>query len=135
MKNSVFKKEFLLGMLMIFLGIAVLPCVNGNSIVEKKTLDYQDTCVQIAIYRLYVVGPIYNLSYNESSSYIIFISKNLRSFEFNVCFDHGNLDLGVSYEHSIDASLYDFSGDFLNFRGLLKPTFICGYFYVNFLTP
>jgi hypothetical protein len=135
MKNNILRKGFVLEIFIIFFGIAVLPCVNGNSIVEKKTLDYQDTCVEFAIYRLYVVGPIYNLSYNESTNYFIFISKNLRLFEFYVYFNQGNLDWRVSYKHSIDASLYDYSGDFLKFRGLLKPTFICGYFYLNFLTP
>ena len=119
---------------MISLGIAILPCVNGNSVVEKKTIDYSDKCIEFVIYRLYMFGPIYNLSYNESGL-LIFISKNLRLFEFYVYFNHGNLDWGVSYKHSIDASLYDYSGEILKFRGLIKPTFICGYFYLNVLAP
>ncbi len=135
MKNKFYRKTFSLGIIILSLGIIIFPCVNGNSIIEKNAVEYSNVCVEFAIFRQFMFGPIHNLSYNQSNGTFIFKSKNLRLFVFSIYFNHGSLDFDTSYEHWIDWQLFDYSGEILKFRGLVKPTFICGYLYLNFLTP
>ena len=135
MKNRIFRKGFLLGIEIIFLGIAVSPYVNGNIVIEKNTLDAvnsqifdnSDAPIELARYGDYLFGPIYNFSYDEDNDTYVFESKNMRSVFYMIMYLDGDFYWAINYGHSHDR-YFKYDSNF-NFRGIIRPTFICGHFY------
>ena len=88
---------------------------------EKNQIDPN----KISFFRVYVIGKIYNLTFGNGT--YIFQTDNLRVFRISRDY-FGTFE--ISYEHLLDKNLtYGMIGGF-DFRGVLRPTFICGFFYL-----
>jgi hypothetical protein len=129
MIKSVFNKGLIFTLLILFVIPNVLPNISGNSVFEtnnhnviySQKINNHDTLV-IFFHRIYCFGPIYNLTIDNGTHW--FESDNLRKLEvlfLTIC------DWEISYAHYTGILIGFGSG--YKFRGILKPTFICGYFY------
>jgi len=133
MQNKMWKKELVIGLITLFFITGVFPSVSGNIIIEKNKQDVVDNQKLDNSYapfirtiiRTYFFGPIYNLTYDENEGNYEFESNNIRYFRY-VRYDIHSW--GFSYEHFMYHSYFSYGG--FGFRGILKPTFIFGYFYV-----
>jgi hypothetical protein len=122
-------RSFLLTIFLCFLIIfSITPSISATMasshqimVNEKNQVDLN----KISFFRVYVIGKIYNLIFGNGT--YIFQTDNLRVF--SVSRDYfGTFE--ISYEHLLDKNLtYGMIGGF-NFRGVLRPTFICGFFYL-----
>lgn len=119
------------GFLIVFL-MLITPTVNGSIAVNKNNQgvvnsqknDNRNTLF-IYFHRIYCFGTIYNLTiynYTHDLKGYQFTSKNMKM-----------LDISFSNIHSWEIHLehwpgktYYFEG--IEFKGILKPTFICGFF-------
>jgi hypothetical protein len=132
MKNSMLNKGLVIGLLILFFGAGVFPIVSGSTIIEKNnqdivntqiTNDY-DTSTLGYVHKIYLLGRIYNLTYDEEENHYHFEYHNLRILEYQ---RFGILNWGISYEHRRNV-IGGFGIGGYNFRGILRPTFICGVF-------
>jgi hypothetical protein len=135
MKNSMLKKGLVIGLLILFFGAGVFPIVSGSNIIEKNnqdivntqiTNDYDNSSIRY-VHKIYMLGRIYNLTYDEEENHYHFEYHNLRILEY---YRYGIRYWGISYEHrgNVDGG-YGIGGA-IHFRGILRPTFICGVFVV-----
>lgn len=118
----------LLTIILFILLIINMASISSASItpLNQKIINENDKeeLKKITFFRTYVVGKIYNLTI-ENDSYD-FQSDNLRVFD--VFRDYFGT-WGLSYAHWFEKNMY-FSYHGFSFRGILKPTFICGFFYI-----
>jgi len=107
----------------LFIGVSILPItssMNNNELNE----DFNQCNEQFnsSVRKLYFLGRIQNLTV-QGNDYE-FKSNNMRKFTY---WRSGIRSWGVSYDHFVGAYSCHISG--FNFRGILRPNFICGVFY------
>lgn len=137
MKKYSYTKSLAISIIILFFCVSILPNISGNAVVEinnhnviyPQKINSRDKSL-ISFRRIYCFGPIYNLTIENNTKYCEFESNNLRMLRI----DFSNIgDWGIWYYHFTYNNHYTIVG--YRFRGILKPSFICGYFfYRNFLS-
>ncbi|MCX6663458.1 MAG: hypothetical protein NTZ75_04355 [Euryarchaeota archaeon] len=138
MRTKVYKKGLIIGVIFLLIGISMIPITssmdnvkekNNQGIVNSQKLNTSDTPLIRHVYKIHFIGRIHNLTIQENDyrGYDYhFESYNLREF---VYWRSSIRSWGFSYDHYVGGhASFGFGG--YNFRGILRPTFICGYFYV-----
>ena len=136
MRKNMLNKGLTIEIIILFLGISIFSNVSGNIVIEKNSKDVvntqitddYDTSGLLYGHRLYMIGRIFNLTYDENE--YSFEYNNLRIFEYWHSAFFRNW--GFSYEHRgyVDGEIT--LGGF-KFRGILTPTFVCGCFHSTLL--
>ena len=120
--------SFLLTIFLFFLIILTITPSISATMTSHRTMVNEKNQVdinKISFFRVYVIGRIYNLTFGNGT--YIFQTDNLRVFRISRDY-FGTFE--ISYEHLLDKNLsYGMIGGF-NFRGVLTPSFICGFFYL-----
>ena len=103
--------------------------ISGNQdVVNTQKLKISNTPFLRSTYKTYFFGKIHNLTIQENDyqgSDYDFESYNIREF---VYWRSSIRAWGFHYDHYVGGhASFGFGG--YSFRGILKPTFICGYFY------
>ena len=120
-----------MGVIFLFIGISIIPIVssmdvvnerNGLDIVDSKKINISNTPFGRSVHKLYFFGRINNLTVQDN--HYEFESNNMRKFTY---WRYGIRSWGISYDH-IRGNYHCGIGGF-NFRGILRPNFICGVFY------
>ena len=111
----------------------ITSIVNGSITVNKNNQDFVnlqkiDNSNKLLIYfhRIYCFGTINNLTiynYTHDLNAYQFTSKNMKMLDI---FFSNIYSWEIHLEHW-PGNTYYFEG--IEFKGILKPTFICGYFY------
>jgi hypothetical protein len=130
MLKSVFDKGLIFTILILFIGTNVLPNISGNAVDETNNhnviypqkINNHDILL-IYFHRIYFFGPIYNLTIDNDTRDYEFESNNLRELDIHF-FGIGNWEISYRRMHNVHRGIGGF-----RFRGILKPTFICGFFY------
>ena len=131
--NKVYRNCLIMGVIFLFIGISIIPITSSIDVVkERNDLDIADlkklnistTPFGRGVIKIYFIGRIHNLSINGDE--YEFHSNNLRRFVYH---RYSLRDWGFSYAHHTNIG-YHISG--VNFRGILRPNFICGVFYTRF---
>ena len=126
MKKEWLVKTLALGIIVLFIGVSFQPVFAIESS-EKVTINDEKIIkcdiLPIFILRVYCFGPIYNLTIDNETGHE-FESNNLRKLRIFFVNFH---DWAINYEHS--PYIHIGFGPGMKFRGILKPTFICGFFY------
>ena len=121
MQISIWKKGLLLIIIILFLS-SIIPSINGNMIIEKNNQNESSRFVC----KIYMLGTIYDLIHDEEMGYYQFHYNNLRYLIFErVDFRYWDITYG---HHGNTDGLWELMG--FNFRGILRPTFICGCFHI-----
>jgi len=130
MKNKVYRKGLIIGVIFLFIGISMIPITSSMDVVKEKNdldivnfkkLNTSNTPFGRSVWKIYFIGRIDNLSIIGDD--YEFHSNNLREFQYY------RIDLrnwGIQYSHSTNCKIH--VGGF-DFRGILRPNFICGVFY------
>ena len=127
MKNSLYRKGLIIGVIFLLIGIGISPIAcSMKYTIEKndemvENFDTATTPFGRSVRKIYFIGQIDNLSIN--GDYYEFHSNNLRKFMYH---RFSLRDWGFEYYHH--TNIYVYIGGF-NFRGILRPNFICGVFY------
>ena len=125
MKTNVYRKILIIGVIFLLIGISPIACSMKYTIEKNdeivENFDTATTPFRRYVHKIYFFGRIDNLSINGDD--YEFHSNNLRKFEYR---RSSFRDWGFGYEHHTNIHI-GFSG--FNFRGILRPDFICGVFY------
>ena len=113
-------KRKLTGIFVIILLIATTLPVSGISNNIKQEKNVLDTNQDKLI--IYIIGRISDF-YIENK-YYNFFAKSLRVLTI---YSNPDGEYILQYQHYV--RLHYQIGGFLSFKGILTPTFICGYFY------
>jgi len=114
-------RKKIIGIFVIVLLIATALPVSGISNEIEQEKNVLDTN-QYNGSRTYIIGRISDF-YIENK-YYNFLAKNVRVLWIFPTYDGGYV---LQYQHYV--RIHYQIGGFLIFKGILKPTFICGYFY------
>ncbi len=132
MKKYYFIKCLVISIIILFYNVSVLPSISGNTINEinnhnviyPQKINNYDT-LNIYIYRLYCFGSIYNLTINNDEKIYEFKSDNIRVLHI---YFHNITDYEITYHHQFGHTSKFLLKEYY-FKGILTPTFVCGYFY------
>lgn len=139
MRTKVCKNGMILCIIFLLIGVSMVPITSSMEVVREKNnqgvanfqkLNISDTLFGRFIYKDFFIGRIYNLTINKDVYYgndYSFEARNLREFM------HYRIDIhdwGFAYNHYGRGASFGLGGCY--FRGILRPTFICGYFYQRF---
>ncbi len=132
MRTKAYKNGLVIGVIFLFIGISIIPITSPMDVVKEKNnsgvvnfqkLNTSDISFGRYVRKIYFIGRIQNLTV-QGNDYE-FESHNIRKFEY---WRSGIIrSWGFSYDHFADNFIFGISG--FNFRGILKPNFICGIFY------
>jgi len=131
MKNVTYKNGLIIGVIFLFIGICIMPMASSINVVKEKNnpgiinfkeLDIAGTSFGRHVHKIFLIGKIHNLTIDGNK--YSFESINVREFFY---WRSSIRSWGFSYEHLGNCSFW-FGG--FSFRGILKPNFICGYFYL-----
>lgn len=130
MRSRIWKKGGVIGIILLFFGASVFPSVSGDSVTQKNARNvansqkFDDLNILNIGYkdREYVIGRITNLTYEDGYFYY-FDCINVRVYIFWI----NGPSWGIEYRHFFDNYGVFWVG--YEFKGIVKPTFICGYFY------
>jgi len=132
MKNNVYRKGLIIGVIFLFIGVSIIPITSSM----KYTIEKNDEIVENfdtattpfggSVRKIYFFGRIHNLTVEEDD--YEFGSNNMRKFSY---WRYGIRSWGVSYDHFRGGYHCGIGG--YNFRGILRPNFICGVFFVRHL--
>ncbi len=115
-KKSLIVKGLVVGIIIMFIGICVIPSSAQN--IEKLSKP-----TNISIHKIFLFGTLVNYSINETD--FTLESHNLRLFDF---YYDGGLFFpnywGFTYFHT-RRIIFGYSGE-VDFHGILRPHFICG---------
>ena len=130
MKNNVYGKGLIIGVIFLFIGISMIPITSSMDVVKEKNdldivnfkkLNLSSTPFGRSVWKIYFIGRIDNLSIIGDD--YEFHSNNLRKFAY---YRFSLRDWGFEYYHHMGIHVH--VGGF-DFRGILRPNFICGVFY------
>jgi hypothetical protein len=126
MKCNIWIKGLFFVTIVLFFSANVSSIIQENVIIDKNKQDIIPDSSNI--YKVFMLGTIYNLTYDENIHYYEFTTHNLRIYAFS-WENTGDWSIQISRINTeITCPLYNFS-----FRGILKPTFIFGCFtYVGY---
>jgi hypothetical protein len=131
MRTKAYKNGLVIGVIFLFIGISIIPITSSMDVVKEKNnsgvvnfqkLNTPDMPFGRYVRKIYFIGKIQNLTVQRND--YEFESNNIRKLEY---WRSGIRSWGFSYDHYVDGYSCGIGG--FNFRGILKPNFICGVFY------
>ena len=131
MKNKVYRKGLIIGVIFLFIGVSIIPIASSMDVVKEKNdldivnfkkLNISNTPFGRYVHKIYFFGRIHNLTIQDN--HYEFESNNIRKLHY---WRSGIRSWGFSYDHFV-GNYHCHIGGF-NFRGILRPNFICGVFY------
>ncbi len=131
MKKYSFIKCIIVSIIILLFGFSILPNIAGDKLIEinnhnslySQKLD--NGSLLFRYIRFYVFGSIYDLTINNNTGHYRFSSNNIRVL--GILFNFELPGLEILYAHYFNMH-FDFQD--VQFRGIIKPTFICGYFII-----
>ena len=99
---------------------------NNQDVVYSQKLDNSDTALIRFVHKIHVIGIIHNLTIKKDNYQgydYSFQTHNIREWEY---WRSSIRSWGFSFDHYVGNGGFGFYRS--SFRGILKPTFICGYF-------
>jgi hypothetical protein len=121
MKCDKWKKGLLFLTIIIFFSANILPIVQGNVIIDKNKQNIVTS--PSVIFKIVMLGTIYNLSYDDATHYYAFNSTNMREYAF---YWDNNGDWSIQYMRLKTEGMCQFTN--FSFRGILTHTFVFGCF-------
>lgn len=153
MKKGLFRKGVIAVIIFLFIGVGMQPAFPNNNITinnENQILNLQENkkTIQSDEVRLFCLGRINNLNINET--HCSFDCINFRMYFrfyyeglFYSCKTHYKKNntyqrliegesWEISYTHYEYKDYSSFHIRYNNFRGIIKPSYILGFFSINF---
>jgi hypothetical protein len=116
------RKWLAIGIILLFVGTCIIPAIAESAPIQNEKRNKINYCLPlIPTSKAYVIGIIRNLSVNGSDYF--FECLYVRALVV-YRFDSRNWELQYFHFYRINWTIEN-----INFRGILKPNFICGVFY------
>jgi len=130
MQKNLYRRGLVIGVIFLLIGIGISPIAcsmkytieKNDEIVEN--FDTATTPFGRYVRKIYFFGRIHDLTVQDN--HYEFESNNIRKLDY---WRSGIRSWGISYDHFRGNCHFGIGG--FNFRGILRPNFICGVFFVR----